>query len=65
MTPGQFFSTIGNDEKTRFIKGDVINTPNGQATMISQFMRGIRWWCETSGGTYTAETLNRLNPKTE
>lgn len=65
MTPAQMFSTIGKDEKTRFVNGDIIETPNGRAKMISQFMRGLRWWCETTEGTYTAEIINRLNPVSE
>jgi len=61
MTPAQMFSTIGNDEKSRFHVGDKVNTPCGMATMKGQFMRGLRWWCETTEGTFTAETINRLN----
>jgi len=65
MTPAKMFSTIGTDEKARFQKDDIVETPNGRAKMVSQFMRGLRWWCETTEGTYTAETINRLNQISE
>ena len=62
MTPAQMFRTIGKDENTRFVKGDKIETPCGLAEFVCQFTRGLRWWCETTQGTFTAETINKLNP---
>lgn len=61
MTPAKMFSTMGNDEKSRFEPGDTVETPFGKAKMVSQFTRGLRWWCETTKGTFKAETINRLN----
>lgn len=61
MTPAQMFRRYGNDEKTPFQNGDKVQTPNGLAELISQFTRGLRWWCETSKGTFSAETINSLN----
>ena len=56
------FNTFGTDEKTRFQVGDKVNTPCGLATIKGQFTRGLKWWCETTKGTFTAETINSLNP---
>ncbi len=64
MTPSQMFSSFGKDEEIRFVTGDNVETPAGLAKVISKFTRGLQWWYETSKGTYTAETINRLNPKT-
>lgn len=63
MTPSQMFQQNGSDEKAPFQKGDKVNTPNGLAEFVSQFTRGLKWWCETSLGTYMAETINLLNGK--
>lgn len=61
MTPSQMFKQNGSDEKAPFQKGDKVNTPTGLAEFISQFTRGLKWWCETSTGTFSAETINSLN----
>lgn len=63
MTPAQIFENYGSDIKCPFEKGDIVTTPSGLGKIICQFTRGLRWWVETSKGTYTAETINRLNEK--
>jgi len=63
MTPARMLKNYGSDTKCLFQVGDNVRTPNGYGKIVCEFSRGLKWWVETSVGTYLAETINNLNTK--
>ena len=61
MTPAKMFTEFGSNERVRFDAGDKVKTPAGIASIEYEFIRGLKWWCKTSLGTFQSTTINELN----